>query len=232
MIGVTLIALLLVGCGAPAATPTSVVVVVTATPQPTLTLTLSTATPMAPTPTLTPAPPTPTPIPLTSTPVPSTPTPVPPTPTPVPPTATPAAGLSVDDFASGGLGLSQSKWEQAHVQSSTGPGWINYDDGRYSVTFMDGNVWYLERNFTGDQLTLDKARVEGASLIPEDSELVRTYSPEGFPELIVDLYLSESLKNRFESDVWTKGEPGNFIVIYGVYDERVSNIVIGTGNNP
>jgi hypothetical protein len=50
MIGVTLVALLLVGCGAPAATPT----------------------PVPPTSTPTPVPPTPTPVPPTSTPVPTT----------------------------------------------------------------------------------------------------------------------------------------------------------------
>jgi hypothetical protein len=138
-----------------------------------------------------------------------------------------------DDFASGGLGLSQETWEQAHAQSSTSPGgYVNYDDEEYSVIFMDGNVWHLERNFGANQPTLGGARVEGASLIPEDSQLVETYSPEGFPELIVDLYLSESLKGRFESDVWIGGEPGNLIVICGVYDDRVPRIVIGTGNHP
>ena len=159
-------------------------------------------------------------------------TPVPPTPSP---TMTPSQEPTTipDDFASGGLGLSQETWEQAHTQSSTGPGgYVNYDDESYSVVFMDHNVWTLERNFGDNQPTLDEARVEGSSLIPEDSQLVETYSPEGFPELTVDLYLSESLRDRFESDVWIGGELGNFIVIYGVFDEKVPRIVIGTGNNP
>ena len=81
MIGVTLVMLLLVGCGAPTATP--IVIVVTATPQPT-------AMPVPPT--ATPVPPTATPIPPTATPVPPTATATPqPTPTPVPPTATPTS---------------------------------------------------------------------------------------------------------------------------------------------
>jgi hypothetical protein len=138
-----------------------------------------------------------------------------------------------DDFASGGLGLGQQTWEQAHAQSSTGPGgYVNYDDEEYSVIFMNGNVWTLELEFDGSQPTLAEARVEGASLIPEDRQLVETYSPEGLPELMVDLYLSESLKGRFGSYVWIGGEPGNFIVIYAVYDERVARIVIGLGNYP
>jgi len=76
MMGVTLVALLLVGCGAPVVTPTPVYIVVTATPQPTPIPPIATA-----------VPPTSTPVLPTST---LTPTPVPPTttPSPVPPTAT------------------------------------------------------------------------------------------------------------------------------------------------
>jgi len=147
------------------------------------------------------------------------------------PTAEPTAVS--DDFASGGLGLSQEVWEQTHAPNNTDlPGFDNYDNGKYSVIFTDGNVWHLERNFDDNQPTLDEARVEASSLIPEDSQIVETYSPEGMPELIVDLYLSESLRDRFKSDVWIGGKPGNFIVIYGVFDEKVPGIVIGTGNHP
>jgi len=78
MIGVTLIMLLLVGCGAPAATPVSEAPAATSTPVPSA----ATPTPEPPTTTLTPVPPTPTP-----TPVPPTSTPVP-TDTPVPTTGT------------------------------------------------------------------------------------------------------------------------------------------------
>ena len=138
-----------------------------------------------------------------------------------------------DDLQSGGLGLSREAWEQAHAQSGTGPGpYINYDGGTYSITFVDGNLQHLERNYGADQPSLADARSAGALLIPADSQLVRSYSPEGLPELIVDLYLSESLKGRFESDVWIEGEPGNFIIVYGVFGGKVPRIVIGTGNNP
>ena len=93
IIGMTLVASLLGGCGAPAATPTPVVIVVTTTPQatPTPVVIVVTATPHA---TPTPVPPTPTPVPPTATPIPPTPTPaptntpVPTTPIPVPPMPT------------------------------------------------------------------------------------------------------------------------------------------------
>ena len=89
MIGMTLVLLLLIGCGAPAATPvppttTPVPPTVTPTPKPPT----ATPTPVPPTATPTPKPPTatPTPVPPTATPTPKPPTA---TPTPVPPTATP-----------------------------------------------------------------------------------------------------------------------------------------------
>ena len=122
-----------------------------------------------------------------------------------------------DGYASGGLGLSEADWEGTAADS---------------VELWDGNVWYLERAFGEQGLTLEEARAEGTRLIPEDSELVETYSPEGIPELVVDLYLSESLTERFEDHSWPGGEPGNFTVIYGVFDERVPRVVIGTGNQP
>jgi hypothetical protein len=75
IIGVTLVMLLLVGCGAPAATPVSEAPAATSTPV----SSAATSTPEPPTATPTPLPPT-----ATSTPVPPT-----PTPTPVPPTPTP-----------------------------------------------------------------------------------------------------------------------------------------------
>jgi len=68
MIGVTLVMLLLAGCGAPAATPVSEAPAVTPTPEPptaTFTPIPPTATPVPPTATLTAAP-TPTPVPLTA----------------------------------------------------------------------------------------------------------------------------------------------------------------------
>ena len=46
------------------------------------------------------------------------------------------------------------------------------------------------------------------------------------------LCVSESLEGRFKSDVWPDGEPGNFIAIYGVFDEKVLTVVIGTGDQP
>ena len=146
------------------------------------------------------------------------------------PTNTP--GTTLESFPSGGLGLSKAEWDQQHTEGNTAYGMVEYDNGKYSVTFADGNIQYLERVFADDQPTLDAARAEAQALIPEDSQFLETYSPEGMPELAVDLYVSESLKERFDNSRFTGGEPGNFTVIYGVFDDRVPRIVIATGNNP
>ena len=154
-----------------------------------------------------------------------------PTDTPEPqPTNTPEATL--EPFPSGGLGLSRAEWDQQHTEGDTTFGMVEYDDGKYSVTFADGNIQYLERVFTDDQPPLDAARAEAQTLIPEDSQFLETYSPEGFLELTVDLYMSEALRERFDANWFIGGDPGNFIVIFGVFDGRVPRIVIATGNNP
>jgi hypothetical protein len=147
------------------------------------------------------------------------------------PTNTPEATL--EPFPSGGLGLSKAEWEQEHIEDDTSDMFTNYDGGKYSVTFVDDKIQYLERVFTDGQPTLDVARSEAQTLIPEDSQFLETYSPEGLPELIVDLYISESLGERSESDwVWFDSEIGTFIAIYGVFDGRVTRMIIATGNNP
>jgi len=148
------------------------------------------------------------------------------------PTMEPIPSPTFELFPSGGLGLSRTEWEQQHTPGDTTLGMVEYDDGRYSVMFTDGKAHYLERVFTDDQPALDQARAEAQTLFPHDSQFLETYSPEGMPELIVDLYSSESLKERFDADVFIGGDPGSFIAIYGVFDGRVPRIVLATGNNP
>jgi len=135
-------------------------------------------------------------------------------------------------YASGGLGLSKEQWEEEHVETRRDGMFVDYDDGRYSVIFIEDKVNHVELNFADTQPTLAEARELAGSLFPEDADLVETYSPEGFPELTVDLYMSASLQERFDSNWFTGGEPGNFIAIYGVFDGKVPRVVIGLGNNP
>ncbi|MEZ4591847.1 MAG: hypothetical protein R3D55_12005 [Chloroflexota bacterium] len=135
---------------------------------------------------------------------------------------------------SGGLGLSRQEWELAHEWLGEGIGSSqNYANG-YAVYFYSDRVWHLEQEYALDGLLLNEARIFAENLIPADSEFVRTYSPDGIPELTVDLYSSESLAQLFDPDLFTEAEPGNFIVIFGDYEQdgRVTRLVIGLGNNP
>ena len=139
---------------------------------------------------------------------------------------------STPSFRSGGLGLIKTSWENEHILGEDWIDYTNYDDGKYSVMFIAERVRHLERNFSGDLPSLAEARGETAGLIPSDSRFLETYSPEGMPELIVDLYISQSLADCFPTDTFIGGEPGNFIAIYGIFEDKVPRIVIGLGNNP
>lgn len=192
----------------PTATGTS-----TATPATTATATLTPTATATPTATLTPV--------ATSTPT-------------VMPTSTPTATIApaMTGLVSGALGLSRNQWEQNHVRGVTDVGFTEYDDGQYSILFQGDLIGHIERNYRKTQVSLDVARKDATALIPEDSRLVETYSPPNLPELVVDLYHSESLKGRFPGDVWIGGEPGDFIAVYGVFDGKVPRTVIALGNNP
>ena len=138
-------------------------------------------------------------------------------------------------YLSGGLGLSREQWE-VFYEEGVPDDVFGFRYGKYLVAFQADNVWYIECEWSAeDAVSLEDARTEADGLIPVDSQFVGTYSPEGMPELVVDLYMSESLKTRFDSatgDWWTGGEPGNFIVVYGVFDDTVRRMVISLGNNP
>lgn len=167
-------------------------------------------------------------------------TPVP-SPTLAKPTNTPTAvNSSSDGYRSGGLGLSQSDWEKNHTETALdymtmGTGY----DYKYDVMFQAGNVWGIERQWsTSEFASTDEVEAESQTLIPTDSQFIETYSPDGRPETIVNLYFSESLKSRFKDgdslfgSWWAGGEPGNFIVLYNVYDGEVGRMIIAIGNNP
>lgn len=107
-----------------------------------------------------------------------------------------------------------------------------YDDGAYLVIFADENIQYLEP--TIDELSIEQARSVAEALIPEDSQFVETYTPEGLEFMTVDLYQSEALKDRFTADWFIGGDPGSFTMVYGDDDDdgQIERIVIATGNNP
>jgi hypothetical protein len=137
-------------------------------------------------------------------------------------------------FVSGGLGLSQQEWEQRYgpgSQSET-PGYLWYQ-GTYLVAYQEGNVAYIEQRWNPENAaTVDNTRAQSSGLMPADGRYVQTFSPEGRPELVADLYFSQTLISRFSGNVWVGGQPGNFAVTYTISENGVIRSVITLGNNP
>lgn len=71
-----------------------------------------------------------------------------------------------------------------------------------------------------------------AAVLPPDAVLVETYSPTGRPEAIVQLYHSPGLAAAWPAEAFIGGEPGQFIVLTKVFDQRAAVVIVGPGNNP
>jgi len=228
----------------------------TAIPQPAQPTPIPTATPRpAPTvppvvvpPTAQPAGPTqpqPTPVPPTATTAPAPTATLPPativqaTTAPVNPTATPAGPSPTATqvpLNSQSIGLFKTEWEKWHGQGDQRDNGLFYENQKYMVVFFEDRIVRLERLYGNTPVTLDAARAESKTFLPEDAQVVQTYI--GPDKTQVDLYKSEALKTYFagvtDPDFWKGGEPGNFIVQYRKADaaNMFSAIVITLGNNP
>lgn len=134
----------------------------------------------------------------------------------------------------GKLGISRSEWEKIHGKANTDemPGMYSYNGGQYLVQFVDDNVRTIEHVWQNGGVSLKDAQEQSEKLIPTDASFVRSYSPSGLPELKVELYQSEYLMRKFDDDAFIGGEPGDFIVVYFVYDGVVPSIIVAIGNNP
>ena len=157
-----------------------------------------------------------------------------PTPMPPPQPVNPPPPPEAQPFVSGGLGLSQQEWEQRYGPGSPSetPGYLWYQ-GTYLVAFPAGNVSYIEQRWSPENATtIDDARAQSGGLIPADRQYIQTSNPEGRPDLVADLYFSQSSISRFSGNVWVGGQPGNFTVTYTVFENRVTRMVITLGNNP
>jgi hypothetical protein len=155
---------------------------------------------------------------------------------PVDPAQSAAAARPADPagYRSGGLGLARPAWESLH-----GPGrddvfgGVAYEGQTFWLIFVDDNVQRVERTWgDANAVSMDEARAEARRFGPADARLVRpTTSQGGTPG---ELLTSDSLKTRFGPEVWPGSEPGQFTVIYRQQpgSDRVTSIVVETGNNP
>lgn len=160
-----------------------------------------------------------------------------PTATPLPPdtrmpTATTLPTLPAPPvFQSGGLGQPRAWWEEHFGPQVEIYGMPGYGD--FNVLFMPGGrAGHIERQFK-PEISLDVAQAMAAALLPSDAQFVERYSPEGRPEAVVDVYLSASLAQSWpDASVWEYYPPGQFIVLYNVFEPGVARLIVGLGNNP
>ena len=81
-------------------------------------------------------------------------------------------------------------------------------------------------------VTPEEALAEGQQFAPVDASQLETYSPDGRPETMVNLFISPSLVERFEADVFIGGQPGNFTIQYNIVEGQITRMIVALGNNP
>jgi hypothetical protein len=84
--------------------------------------------------------------------------------------------------------------------------------------------------------TREQALGEGHKLLPKDAQPPNP-QPEGNDQFIVERYTSQSLAQALPAEVFTanKGQPGQFVVVYGKDSApggRITRIALGPGNDP
>ncbi len=149
--------------------------------------------------------------------------------------------ITVTKLGSGGIGIKKTEWEKIHGSpnrpcfSVADITQCNYKEDLFITSFISQHpirsISYGNGNLKS-QLSLEESRVWVRSFIPNDSVFVKSYvSTIGST---VDLYNSKWLAGQFPANDglhWINGKPGDFIVIYSG-KAGISNITIGTGNNP
>jgi hypothetical protein len=138
------------------------------------------------------------------------------------PTPTPAPAL---------LGSEYAIWAAAYGEPTEGSGGYQVYGDWEILDFGAGRAQHVERQYD-PAAPIDTVLADVAAILPADSVLVSEYSPEGRPEAKVSLYSSASLATLLPDSAWSNAGPGQFIVIYKVFDEGVQRVIVGTGNNP
>lgn len=154
-----------------------------------------------------------------------------PTDTPLPTLTSTPTLPATPVFQSGGLGQPRTWWEEHFGPQIEIYGMPGYGD--FNVLFMPGGrAGHIERQFK-PEIPLEAAHAIAVSLLPSDAQLTERYSPEGRPEAVVDVYLSASLAQSWpDASDWKYYPPGQFIVLYKVFEPGVARFVVALGNNP
>jgi hypothetical protein len=137
--------------------------------------------------------------------------------------------------------LTRQEWEKDHNSTGEYAGSFElYDQKEFAVGFdteggqgPSNRIYWLDWRRPKSVLAdLDVARLQVSRLLPGDAELVKTYSPDGRPEAIVDVHRSATLAELFGPIPFSDTDPATFIVLYKVFDGQVDSWVMARGNNP
>jgi hypothetical protein len=150
----------------------------------------------------------------------------------------PAAQATVppvgDGFPSGGLGLRRGDWEQRRGPAAQPGFFFDYEEGRFSVAFLEDSIFLLQRIWTDGAVPFDVARTESKQLMPGDARLAEVIDrgSEQGEGRVVDLYTSQALGARFPAADWKGIQPGTFAVRYRVRlaDGRVTAMTLQLGD--
>lgn len=146
------------------------------------------------------------------------------------PTPAPAPVATATAPAPAILGAMLSDWQAQLGAPADRNGYKVFDPWEL-LDFGHGHAQHIERIYD-PAVAPAVALADAAALLPADAVLLRTYSPDGRPETIVDLYHSAALAAQLPATAWIGGEPGQFIVLRNEFSDGVQRIVIATGNNP
>jgi len=140
---------------------------------------------------------------------------------------------------SGGLGIQKTEWEKIYglpnrpcfsVASITQ---CNYKNDLFIISFISQYpIRSISYGNLKSKLSLEESRMLVKSFIPNDSIFAQSYTSA--IGQTVDIYNSKWLAGQFpanDSLYWINGKPGDFIIIHSG-KSGISNITIGTGNNP
>lgn len=114
------------------------------------------------------------------------------------------------------VGVTEADWEEDHgdAEREVG-GFRTYENGKYTVAFLDGKVQRLERVWAGRGVALRRARAELQGYLPNDARLVRREAP--LRNRVAEYYVSETARDEFADradELWSEVEPGTIIVLY------------------
>jgi len=131
------------------------------------------------------------------------------------------ANAQTGSFASGGLGLSITDWEEMFGQGEAGQTYMSFalDDGNFWIGTAGDNhaVDYIERNYADPNgVALADAQQEAVTLVPADARVLETFVAN-YAQILhgsnVDRYKSKSLPTQFEGGT-ARSYTRNFVIMY------------------